>query len=52
MAPIDKNLINETMLSSNEKKWLNRYHKNVYDNLKGAMNKKEITELKMACSAI
>ena len=34
------------------KKWLNNYHKNVYDNLKNAMNKQEIDELKIACSAI
>ena len=52
MAPIDKELINETLLNKNEKKWLNNYHKNVYDNLKNAMNKQEIDELKIACSAI
>ena len=52
MAPIDKDLINQGYLNKNEKSWLNRYHKKVYDNLKGAMNKVEILELKKACSAI
>ena len=52
MAPIDKDLIIEDMLSNHEKKWLNNYHKKVFDNLKGAMNKNEIIELKKACSAI
>ncbi len=52
MAPIDKDLINHTYLNKNEKKWLNSYHKKVYNNLKGAMSKIEILELKEACSAI
>ena len=52
MAPIDKDLIIQDMLSNHEKKWLNNYHKKVFDNLKGAMNKNEIIELKKACSAI
>jgi hypothetical protein len=40
------------MLSKNEKKWLNDYHQRVYNNLKNAMNKTEIIDLKKACSAI
>ena len=27
MAPIDKNLIDKKILNSDEKKWLNKYHK-------------------------
>ena len=52
MAPIDKELIKRNMLSDNEKKWLNEYHQKVYKNLKKAMDKTEIIDLKKACSAI
>ena len=52
MAPIDKDLINQSFLNKIETIWLNKYHKKVYNNLKGAMNKIEILELKKACSAI
>ncbi len=52
MAPIDKELIKRNMLSENEKKWLNEYHQKVYKNLKNAMDKTEIIDLKKACSAI
>ena len=52
MAPIDKNLIDANFLNVKEKKWLNNYHKQVYNNLKKGMNKKETFELKKACSAI
>ena len=52
MAPIDKELIKRDMLSDKEKKWLNEYHQNVYKNLKKAMDKTEIIDLKKACSAI
>ena len=52
MAPIDKDLIDFKFLDKNEKNWLNNYHKKVYNNLKKAMNKNEILELKKACSAI
>ena len=52
MAPIDKDLIDETLLNSKEKKWINNYHKKVFDNLCNAMNSSEFSELKKACSAI
>ena len=52
MAPIDKDLIDPDILNKNEKKWLNNYHKKVFDNLKSTMNKMEILELKKACSGI
>ena len=51
MAPIDKELINQDILDKDEKKWLNNYHKKVFNNLKSAMNNIDI-ELKKACSAI
>jgi len=41
MVPIDKNLISKNLLSSEEKKWVNHYHKNVYKNLKSFMIKNE-----------
>ncbi len=52
LAPIDKDLIDRNILNKNEKKWINKYHKEVFDSLKDAMNKSEILELKNACSAI
>jgi len=52
MAPIDKDLIDQKILNKSEKNWLNSYHKKVFYNLKDAMNKTELSELKKACSAI
>ena len=52
MAPIDKNLIDLNMLSTNEKLWLNSYHKKVFESLKKLMNFNEKNELKKACSAV
>jgi Xaa-Pro aminopeptidase len=52
MVPIDKDLIDQNILNKSEKIWLNNYHNKVFYNLKNAMNKKEIFELKKACSAI
>ena len=49
---LDKDLINKNILNYKEKKWINKYHKKVFDNLKAAMNKSEILDLKNACSAI
>ncbi len=52
LAPIDKSLIDKTLLKKEEVNWLNKYHKNVYENLKFFMNKLELKELKSACSKI
>ena len=52
MAPIDKSLINKNILRKNEIKWLNNYHKDVFNNLKKFMNKSELLDLKQACSEI
>ncbi len=52
LAPIEKDLIIQDNLNKNEKKWLNNYHKTVFQNLKKSMNKVETLELKKACSAI
>ena len=52
LAPIEKDLIDKSMLDKNEERWLNNYHKKVFNNLKSFMNKQEIKDLKKACSTI
>ena len=52
MVPIEKNLINIKLLNDKEKKWINTYHKKVYFNLKNNMNRIELNDLKLACSAL
>ena len=52
MVPIDKDLIDNKLLSENEREWINNYHDAVFKNLRNKMNKVERTELKRACSAI
>ena len=52
MVPIDKSLIDFSILNEKEKRWLNSYHKKVFNSLKSFMNAKEIVELRKACSAI
>ncbi len=52
MAPIERDLIDKSLLNNKEKEWLNKYHKEVFDNLKESMNKQEFAYLKSACSTI
>ena len=52
MAPIDKSLINKSILKKEELSWLNNYHKEVFKNLKSFMNSKELPELELACSSL
>ena len=52
MAPIDKSLINKKIMEQKEINWLNKYHKNVFNNLKGFMNRTELSSLTQSCSAI
>ena len=52
MVPIEKDLIHEKLLNTEEKKWINLYHKKVYENIKSFMVKDEIRYLKKACSII
>ena len=52
MTPIDKNLIDKSILDTSEINWINDYHKKVFTCLKKFMNKIEILDLKRACSAI
>jgi Xaa-Pro aminopeptidase len=52
LVPIDKSLIQNTLLNKNEIDWLNKYHFKVYNTLKKYMNKNELVELKKSCSNI
>ena len=52
MTPIDKDLIDEKLLNQKEREWINSYHKKVYKSIRVYMNKREISELKKACSSI
>ncbi len=52
LAPIDKSLLEASLLNKKEKKWLNSYHKKVYEKLKNKMSPIELSELKKSCSAI
>ena len=52
LVPIDKNLIDLSIMKKNEINWLNAYHKKVFSYLKNFMTKEENIYLKQACSAI
>ena len=52
LVPIDKKLIEENLLTSFEKNWLNKYHQRVFICLKKFMNNFELRQLKQACSNI
>jgi Xaa-Pro aminopeptidase len=50
--PMDRALIDEKLMSKDEIKWLNKYHKRVYKALKPHLNKAEKKWLKEKCSKI
>ena len=50
LAPIDRQLIEASLLSENEIKWLNTYHKHVYIKLGKYLEPKEKIWLKAECS--
>ena len=50
LVPIEKELINRSLLNKEEKKWLNQYHRKVFRNINKFMMKNEIEDLKKACS--
>lgn len=52
LCPIDKNAINETMLSDGEKAWLNAYHKTVYERIAPHLSDEEKAWLKEKTSEI
>ena len=52
LAPIDINLIDKNLLNSKEKKWINNYHKNIFNKFKGYFKNNELKELQNLCSNI
>ena len=52
LVPIDKDLINYSLLNRTEKYWLNKYHDKVFNKLRKYMGKKDLSKLSSACSAI
>ena len=52
LIPLDKKLINKHMLSEDEIKWLNRYHRQTFLSLKKYLTKQELEWLKDACAPL
>lgn len=52
LFPIDRQLINTSLLSDSEKNWFNAYHEMVYDQLSSMLNNEEKTWLKAMCEKI
>ena len=52
LCPIDKEAIHAEMLTDEEKGWLNKYHRQVYEQLCPMLNAEEQAWLKQATSAI
>ena len=52
LVPYDKNLINKDLLSRLEIKYLNNYHKEVFEKLNSFLNLKELNFLKKICSPL
>ena len=51
-APIDRDLINLSLLDDNEKKWMNDYHKKVYKKISPHLNKNEREWLYLATETL
>ena len=51
-APIDRDLINLSLLDDNEKKWMNDYHKKVYEKISPYLNKNEREWLYLATETL
>jgi len=52
LVPYDKSLINKNLLSKVEIKYLNKYHKEVFEKLNSFLNLKELSFLKKICSPL
>ncbi len=52
LAPIDLNLVEKSLLTDAEVKWLNDYHKRVYDAVAPQVDEKQKAWLEDACRAI
>jgi Xaa-Pro aminopeptidase len=51
-APLDKNLIDVDLLSQQEVKWMNKYHKEVFDKISPYLNEDELKWLRTATSEL
>ena len=51
-APIDRDLINLSLLDDSEKKWMNDYHKKVYEKISPYLNKNEREWLYLATETL
>ncbi len=52
LFPIDLNLVEESLLSRDEKNWLNDYHRMVYEKLSPNLNEQEKAWMKAMCREI
>ncbi|MCB9988689.1 MAG: aminopeptidase P family protein [Rhodospirillales bacterium] len=52
MAPIDRNLIDPVLLSASETKWLNAYHRTVYETLAPRLESDVAAWLEQACTPL
>ncbi len=52
LAPLDKRLINKYLLTADELKWLNHYHRQIFLSLKKYLTKQELEWLKDACAPL
>jgi Xaa-Pro aminopeptidase len=52
LCPIDRRLINKSLLNSDEVKWINSYHKNVYSVLKSSLTSPVLVWLKSQCNPL
>jgi len=52
LFPIDTNLVDNKLLSSAEKDWLNTYHQKVLEQLSPLLEKEEVAWLRAKCEAI
>ncbi len=52
LTPLDKRLINKYLLTADELKWLNHYHRQIFLSLKKYLTKQELEWLKDACAPL
>ena len=51
-VPIDKNLLEKSLLTENEKRWWNNYHKHVWKDISPSLKGNDLIWLKKACSPL
>ncbi len=52
LFPIDRNLIDQDLLTDKEKQWLNDYHQLVFEKLSPALEKEEVKWLEGQCAVV